>query len=87
MKSAFTICAFLKLKSETSHAPKQELAVSPSVLPSLTMPCCYLELNLAYGNGNGLLKQWPCGDWADRFCEVVSSAVFLGSASVCLPGF
>lgn len=82
-KSAFTISAFLKVRSEMSHAPKQELAVSASVLLSLTMPCCHLELNLGCGYGSGLLKPCPCGDWA----EVVSSTMLLGSASACPPGF
>lgn len=62
-KSAFMTSAFLKVKSEASRAPKQEPAISPSVLPSLTVPCCHLELNLGCGYGNALLKPCPCGEW------------------------
>lgn len=71
VKNTFTISAFLKVKSETSRMPKQEPALSPSVLPLLTVPCC-LELRMwVWKWSPEAVSVW---DWV----EVLRSTSFLG---------
>lgn len=80
MAMTFTISAFLKLKSETSRVPKQEPALSPLVLPSLTVPSC-LELR------TWVWKWSPEAVSVWGLARSASQHKFSWSASVCPPGF